>query len=1004
MTIGGSLIISTNSSSTVEVAGQWANSCTFTHGGNSTVILTATDNKNIDAGTGSFYNLEINSGNGTGNAIFSTQGSIDIDNDFTLTKGILTVKEATHNITVGGDWSNSDIFNCGSATVTFDGVAQSITNASDETFNKLVIAGTGTKTLNNNIIANGDIIINSTLNAADKTIEAKKDWYGSGTFSSGTSTVNFTGTASQYINKDETFYNLVINNSSSSTAILLGGEIVVNNQLTLTDGIIETSSSHILTIANGAGVLPSPATSASYVNGPMKKIGAQDFVFPIGTSSVFARLGISNLSSSSTFTAEYYDGAYSNTTSLEAGLNSVSDVEYWDLNRLSGTATPKITYYWEDGARSGISDIDALVAANFSSGEWKNKGQASFTGDVNKGTVTSNDAYTTFGASTFGFSYITLTWDGSEGTEWSDANNWSDPPNLPSKTSNLIIPDVANDPIISSSGAEVFNLTIETGGVLTINSNQDLTIYGSLDNQTGGTLDMQSNSTLNVKEDWTNAGTFTAGTGTSVNFNGTQDQSINNDGPFNNLVIDGTGTVSLNNDVTVNGNISISGTLDASTYTINLNGNWTNTGTFNRETSTVNVSGIAQQTITKSAGEEFYNLIINNTNATAPQVVLGSNVLIYNLFTLTTGIVQTTAGNLLSLDGEATANEGNDNSYVIGPLRKYGIADFVFPIGKDTVYSRLGISSMTGSGNFIAEYFNAPYSDITTMGTNMHHVSKIEYWDLDRPTGDAEPLVKLFWEDSSRSVIHAPDSLIVSHFESSQWKDFGNSEFNEAADSSGWVLSSSHFTTFSPVTFGVTTDKAESNPLPIELLSFSANLDNDKVNIYWTTASENNNDFFTVQRSADGYNFDDVKEVSGAGNSSVLINYSVADSEPLFGVSYYRLKQTNYNGKSNYSDLVSVNYQFDELNKKPLEMSLYPNPANSNADLNIMLQNINSGDFVLRITDMTGNIYLSKNINITKFQTNKLIKINNNRNLKAGIYLISITGKDYYSSTKLMIE
>ena len=81
---------------------------------------------------------------------------------------------------------------------------------------------------------------------------------------------------------------------------------------------------------------------------------------------------------------------------------------------------------------------------------------------------------------------------------------------------------------------------------------------------------MQPNSTLSVKEDWTNAGTFTAGTGSSVNFNGTIDQSINNDGPFNNLLIDGSGTVSLNTSITVNGNISISGTLDALASTINL--------------------------------------------------------------------------------------------------------------------------------------------------------------------------------------------------------------------------------------------------------------------------------------------------------------------------------------------------------------------------------------------------------------------------------------------------
>ncbi|MBE9468315.1 MAG: hypothetical protein IMY72_08350 [Bacteroidetes bacterium] len=1002
MTIGGSFIISNGSSSTINVDGQWANSGTFTHGGNSTVILTATDNWDIDAGNNFFYNLEINSGSGT--AIFTTQSNIYVDNDFAISKGILTVKDATHNIFVGGDWSNFDTFNCGNATVTFDGTAQSITNASGETFNNLVVAGTGIKTLNNNITVNNDLTINSTFSAGSNTIDITGNWYGTGAFTPGTSTVSFTGSSSQGIEKSETFYNLVINNSSSSTAILLDGEVVVNNQLTLSDGLVETSPSHILTIADGATVLPSPATSASYIDGPMKKIGAQDFVFPIGTSSVFARLGISTLTSSSTFTAEYHDVAYSNTISLEAGLNSVSDVEYWNLSRFVGTATPKVTYYWEDGTRSGIPDIDALVAANFSSSEWKNKGQSSFIGDLNKGSVTSNDAYSTFGPGTFGFSYITLTWDGSESTDWNDANNWSDPPNLPSKTTNLIIPDVTNDPIVSTAGREVFNLIILNGGKVTISNSNDLTIYGSLDNQIGGTLDMQSNAILNVKEDWTNVGTFTAGTGTTVNFNGTKDQSINNDGPFNNLLIGGTGTMSLNNSITVNGNISISGTLDALTSTINLKGNWTNTGTFNRFASTVNIFGNTQQTITNTSVENFYNLTINNTNTTAPQVVLGRNVLVYNEFTLTSGVVQTTSSNLLSLDYLATANEGSDKSYVIGPLRKYGTADFVFPIGKDSVYARLGISSMTGSGNFIAEYFNAPYSDITTMGTNMDHVSKIEYWDLSSPgSGTAEPYVKLFWEDSSRSVIDAPDSLVVSHYENDKWNDFGNSAFNEAADSSGWIISNLPFTRFSPITFGVTTDKASSNPLPIELLSFTANLDNDKVNISWITASEKNNDYFTVQRSSDAYNFEDVEDVSGAGNSSDLINYSATDYDPLFGMSYYRLKQTNYNGKSTYSDLLDINYQFNDFNKQ-LELGVYPNPLRSEAELNIMLSNVPDGDIVLRISDLLGNTYLSKKVTIFEYQSKKLIKIKNNMNLKAGIYLISITGKECYSRVKLMIE
>ncbi len=98
----------------------------------------------------------------------------------------------------------------------------------------------------------------------------------------------------------------------------------------------------------------------------------------------------------------------------------------------------------------------------------------------------------------------------------------------------------------------------------------------------------------------------------------------------------------------------------------------------------------------------------------------------------------------------------------------------------------------------------------------------------------------------------------------------------------------------------------ESNPLPIELIRFAGNCADGQVEVTWTTASETNNDFFTVQRSIDGVTFEDVTNVDGAGNSSSIINYSAIDYNPYGGVSYYRLKQTDFDGTSQYSDVVAV--------------------------------------------------------------------------------------------------
>lgn len=95
--------------------------------------------------------------------------------------------------------------------------------------------------------------------------------------------------------------------------------------------------------------------------------------------------------------------------------------------------------------------------------------------------------------------------------------------------------------------------------------------------------------------------------------------------------------------------------------------------------------------------------------------------------------------------------------------------------------------------------------------------------------------------------------------------------------------------------------------LPIELVYFSAELGNNaSVQLDWATASEVNNSYFEVERSTNGKEFTSINNQSGAGNSSSLRNYSFTDEAPLSGVSYYRLKQVDFDGKFTYSNLITV--------------------------------------------------------------------------------------------------
>ncbi len=113
-------------------------------------------------------------------------------------------------------------------------------------------------------------------------------------------------------------------------------------------------------------------------------------------------------------------------------------------------------------------------------------------------------------------------------------------------------------------------------------------------------------------------------------------------------------------------------------------------------------------------------------------------------------------------------------------------------------------------------------------------------------------------------------------------------------------------------------------PLPIELISFEASpRSSSSVELKWETASEINNDFFTIERSKHGQNWVELEKVKGAGNSTNKLSYHLFDVSPLGGTSYYRLKQTDFDGEYSYSEIEAVFIENSEKEK----ISIYPNPT-----------------------------------------------------------------------------
>lgn len=284
---------------------------------------------------------------------------------------------------------------------------------------------------------------------------------------------------------------------------------------------------------------------------------------------------------------------------------------------------------------------------------------------------------------------------------------------------------------------------------------------------------------------------------------------------------------------------------------------------------------------------------------TADKVLLNTQLIMNPQTTLylQSGKLITSAQNLLTISAGATVVGGSIVSHVIGPVRKAGNTAFTFPVGKGTTYAPLAITAPAAvTDTFTAEYFDEPYPNTSSVLPPLVRVSKMEYWQLERTSGAGPVQVSLYWVDGSASGINDLPSLTVARFDGTDWSDSGG--LASGSVSSGSVQSdpTSEFDLF---TFGARLPAF--NPLPVELTGFSATPVRNRVLLKWTTATEKNNAWFSVERSADAQVFQEIGRLPGAGNSTVPHQYTFTDERPLTGANYYRLRQTDIDGAFSFS-------------------------------------------------------------------------------------------------------
>jgi hypothetical protein len=442
---------------------------------------------------------------------------------------------------------------------------------------------------------------------------------------------------------------------------------------------------------------------------------------------------------------------------------------------------------------------------------------------------------------------------------------------------------------------------------------------GSL-NMAGGALAIGASGNFNV-----------SATATTIIYCGTSAQSATSsewNSNFQNVIIKNSAGVSLSFARTINGSLYLlSGTFsNGSNITlgnganiIRTNGALAAAPTFG---SSVNIT-YDSSTNNISSGHEIptdssvlNNLTLNNSSG----VKLSSKATLNGVLGLNKGLLSTSHTNLLVLTSNATANSISSTSYVSGPIKKTGNADFVFPIGKGNRRARAALNNITASSTdyFIAEYFDSlpPSQDSLGAGLTGGRISKEEYWVITSSSSTKAQLT-LFWDSGNSSGISSLSSsdLVVSGFDGVKWKS-DSSKFSSGSASSG-LVKSGIISNWNKFTFG---SPNKVNALPVQLMSFTAEQKVNSVVLKWSTASELASLGFEIQMATDGVNFNKIgfeNSKSEGGISSQKLNYEHHYFEPFTGTRFFRLKQTDFNGDFEYSNLIKVStspYKKQDIN------------------------------------------------------------------------------------------
>lgn len=902
---------------------------TVTTTGN-TFIFDGIGNQNIPAFT--YYNLHTEMG-----GIKTLTGIVTVQNKLRVGNiSILNGADKVLNLTGAGNIVTlSGKFTPGTSTVNYTS-ASNATVAALNYFN-LNTAG-GPRTLQADSIIN---IAGTAVNAFTP---------GAGPFTLTRSTVRYNGAAAQYI-PAFTFNNLTIANTSGGVST--SGAIVVQGVLTLEEGIITTTLTNLLTITNISASAVSQGTTTSFINGPCKRslppglTGAySEYIFPVGKSTTFLPFKINTVTTGSnpSLIIEAFLGDCGGTPN--SAPFDISNDEYWQATATNVTSA-QVTLT-RQAALSGLNAIGHCATVN---GTYDNiEGSLNGSYSVKNSNITS---FSFFVLATRTITPVTYTYNCSGSptvlSSWSRTAGTGD-----ATPSSFAIDDatwVYNCDATISSDWEVTGsnstVRINDSYTLTINENVAVSILGTFQQEGNVTTEIGSNLTVygtyshNLsKIDWetagqedvfNNAGTFSLYTDITID-----------DMTFNNL---STGVLNV-----YNSDFKIQHTQNDANNDLT---NFINTGLLYAVNSNFTIVGSNSGTGSGPQGAVGYHakfinetgalVVIDNTATPNKTVLFGTNAIFgENLiefqegssFYVTQSDVEISHANVeLFMSGLLIVEDGNISTHVSGGGG--GTFNITFPSGglyvfdtdnsgdgllqfdtggggytmnvSGTLFAQ-GITSTGGGGGSTINSENGGTIFIGNLGASLdgsvyEFAINVETGGTLNYCGNISALGDDVGNLENGSNLNYAESYYTSN------NPVGENDFDIVSGTSTIVpLYADLNACIAAFNFGIENkvDGVNDALLPIQLTMLHGTCFNGIITLAWQTASEQNNDYFTLYRSFDGINFDAIEQIEGAGNSNSLLNYEFVDKVSRTQIVYYKLAQTDYDGTTVFSKIIAV--------------------------------------------------------------------------------------------------